>query len=151
MVAGGFIWIRSFCASALLVSCKSIAGMSIWRLNVSNIYTMPQGRQSIPKSEGDGLQTMKVWRYATWIFFKILVHWNGIPSVLEALIKFFLCWYGLQTMKVWRYAIRIFFLILIHWNGTPSVLEALIKFFLCWCNACTQVKLNMKLVMLLWV
>ena len=38
---------------------------------------------------GDGLQTMKVQRYATRNFFWILVHWEGIPSVLEALIKLY--------------------------------------------------------------
>jgi hypothetical protein len=36
---------------------------------------------------GDGLQIRKVRWYATRICFLILVHWNGISSVLEALVK----------------------------------------------------------------
>ena len=39
-------------------------------------------RQSIPKSEGDGLQTMKVWRYSMLpeIFFKFWYTETALPA-----------------------------------------------------------------------
>jgi hypothetical protein len=54
-------------------------------LKVARLQTLCQGRQSIPKSRGDGLQTRKVRRYATRNFGILKRHAN----VLEALTKFY--------------------------------------------------------------
>jgi hypothetical protein len=57
-----------------------------------------ESRASIyPKKWGDGLKTRKVRRYATRIFLtEILIRWNGIPSVIEALIKLY---YNVHDLK----------------------------------------------------
>ena len=50
--------------------------------NWSIEYFMPeQGRQSIPKSEGDGLQIRKVRRYATRNFFKFWYTETTFPAL----------------------------------------------------------------------